>query len=50
MQGLEELEFPGSNQTYPFGINNAAEVVGLFSEPNGTTFHAFTWIPAAKKN
>jgi hypothetical protein len=48
-QVFVELQFPGSNQTTPYGINNAGEVVGFFSEPSLSTYHGFTWTPSVNK-
>jgi probable HAF family extracellular repeat protein len=45
------LQFPGSTQTYAYGINRSGVVVGWFYDSN-TVAHGFTWTPpadAAKK-
>jgi probable HAF family extracellular repeat protein len=49
-QAFQELQFPGSaGDTEAYGINNAGEVVGTFTD-QGVGLHGFTWIsPAAKK-
>jgi hypothetical protein len=43
---LQKLQFPGSNATYPSGINSAGEVVGTFVDASNV-FHGFTWTPSA---
>lgn len=46
-QGFEEVQFPGANETLSYGVNNAGEVVGYFSDPGLVTYHGFTWTPPA---
>jgi probable HAF family extracellular repeat protein len=48
---LQTLQFPGSNVTSAYGLNDAGQVVGLFVDSSGVQ-HGFTWTPpgeAAKK-
>lgn len=48
---LVDLQFPGAQATYGFGVNDAAEVVGTFADSGGLQ-HGFLWTPptdAAKK-
>jgi probable HAF family extracellular repeat protein len=45
-KNLQTLQFPGSDNTFPTGINDAGEVVGYFYDSNGIT-HGFTWTPPA---
>jgi probable HAF family extracellular repeat protein len=40
------LQFPGSSNTTPTGINRNGEVVGYFSDANNC-LHGFTWTPPA---
>jgi uncharacterized membrane protein len=45
------IQFPGSTQTYAYGVNNAGDVSGYFIDSAGA-YHAFTWTlatPAERK-
>lgn len=46
MRTFEELQFPGTNSTSAWGINNAGEVVGSFVDANALS-HGFLWTPPA---
>lgn len=43
---VQTLQFAGSNETFPTGVNNSGEVVGLFYDSSGFS-HGFTWTPPA---
>jgi probable HAF family extracellular repeat protein len=45
---LTTLQFPGSNVTYAYGISDAGEVVGTFTDASFNE-HGFTWTPAPVK-
>ena len=41
------FDFPGATQTSAYGINSAGQVVGKYSDPDGST-HGFLAEPAQK--
>jgi uncharacterized membrane protein len=41
---LETLQFPGGGLTYPYGVNNAGTVVGLFLDSESNQ-RGFVWTP-----
>jgi uncharacterized membrane protein len=45
----DELEFPGSNTTYAYSINNSGELAGFFYDSNNV-IHGYTWTPPAARH
>jgi hypothetical protein len=43
---LQSIQFPNSNGTFPYGVNDAEEVAGFFVDKD-QKFHGFTWTPPA---